>query len=306
MARFGLFLSYPIHISGVCRRFKIDEYKKSPWLFSSVSSITLSAVHMLIMSTDFLTELSLMLIWCSWHWEICLLASRLMITPSDSLISQWMTGHTAGRASNLCGNIPVKGYIYCPEFDGSLLDRFRFSMIYCCHPLSLPWAITSRHSHGAKISLSSRLQYPRGRFAFPGVSNRKIFTLPYLINEKADRTLFRVHSYFFVRESDYWKQELGDAVDEPLKKGQDVRNSIPLDETPSDFAWFLWVFYNRCVLLPRKRQGKDNPTDQLSWWLHQGYSPRLEDDIAHCCEMGVWTSQGARCSPLGECRYRPR
>jgi len=93
----------------------------------------------------------------------------------------------------------------------------------------------------------------------------KISTSLYLTNEKADKTLFRVHSYFFVRESDYWKEELGDAVDEPLKKGQDVRNSIILDETPSDFAWFLWVFYNMCVLLPRKRQGKDNPTDQLFW-----------------------------------------
>jgi len=97
------------------------------------------------------------------------------------------------------------------------------------------------------------------------MSYRKISTLLYLINEKADKTLFKVHSYFFVRESGFWKEELGDAGDEPLKKGQDVRNAIVLDETPSDFAWFLWVFYNRYVLFPRKRQGKNNPTDQLSW-----------------------------------------
>lgn len=193
-----------------------------------------------------------MFIWCSWHWEICLLASRLMITPLDSFISQWMTGGTPRVG------LPISVEIYHSKaifIVPNLMVCWTGSgfMIHCCHPLSLPWAITFRRSHGAKITLSSRLQYSRGRFAFPGVSNRKIFTLPYLINEKADRTLFRVHSYFFVRESDYWKQELGDAVDEPLKKGQDVRNSIPLDETPSDFAWFLWVFYNRCVLLPRKK-----------------------------------------------------
>jgi len=87
--------------------------------------------------------------------------------------------------------------------------------------------------------------------------HRKISTWLYLINNKVDKTFFRVHSYFFTRESDFWKEELGDDLDKPLKKGQDVRNPVVLDETPDDFAWFLWVFYNRYVLTSsEKSEGK--------------------------------------------------
>ncbi|KAF5355102.1 hypothetical protein D9756_005770 [Leucocoprinus leucothites] len=64
---------------------------------------------------------------------------------------------------------------------------------------------------------------------------------------RADKTHFRIHSYFFVRESKYWRDELVGPTspgDETLKKGQDEKNAFAIDETPTDFAQFLWVFYN--------------------------------------------------------------
>lgn len=77
-----------------------------------------------------------------------------------------------------------------------------------------------------------------------------------------DKKLFRVHSYFFTRESKHWKDELVGPIspgDGPLKKGQDEKNAILIDgEKPEDFARFLWVFYNKCVLhslKPGRKQG---------------------------------------------------
>ncbi|KAJ3559850.1 hypothetical protein NP233_g11159 [Leucocoprinus birnbaumii] len=65
---------------------------------------------------------------------------------------------------------------------------------------------------------------------------------------RVDKTIFRIHSYFFVRESQYWKDELAGPVspgDEQLKKGMDEQNAIIIEEEkPEDFAQFLWVFYN--------------------------------------------------------------
>jgi hypothetical protein len=58
--------------------------------------------------------------------------------------------------------------------------------------------------------------------------------------------LYRVHSYFFLRESAFWKRELigpGDAGDK-LLKGNNSTNAIILEEDPKDFDRFLWVFYN--------------------------------------------------------------
>lgn len=63
---------------------------------------------------------------------------------------------------------------------------------------------------------------------------------------KAEKTLFRVHSYFFVRESKHWEEVLVYPEGEP-RKGQDVKNPFVLEEEPEDFAQFLWVFYNKYV-----------------------------------------------------------
>ncbi|KAF7768693.1 hypothetical protein Agabi119p4_7936 [Agaricus bisporus var. burnettii] len=59
--------------------------------------------------------------------------------------------------------------------------------------------------------------------------------------------LYRVHSYFFLRESAFWKRELvgsSTAPDAPLLQGNDSTNAIILEEDPKDFDCFLWVFYN--------------------------------------------------------------
>ncbi|KAJ3553442.1 hypothetical protein NP233_g12643 [Leucocoprinus birnbaumii] len=65
---------------------------------------------------------------------------------------------------------------------------------------------------------------------------------------RVDKTIFRIHSYFFLRESKYWNDELVGPIspgDEKLKNGQDEKNAIVIDdEKPEDLAQFLWVFYN--------------------------------------------------------------
>ena len=62
-----------------------------------------------------------------------------------------------------------------------------------------------------------------------------------------DNTLFRIHSYFFRRESQNWRNLLGTTTtgrtaDAPLI----LNNEFPLRPlaTPSLFANFRWVFYN--------------------------------------------------------------
>ncbi|KAJ3557081.1 hypothetical protein NP233_g11832 [Leucocoprinus birnbaumii] len=62
------------------------------------------------------------------------------------------------------------------------------------------------------------------------------------------RTHFRVHSYFFRRESKYWSRRLAGPVspgDEPRLPGTHESTAFVVeDEDPEDFATFLWVFYN--------------------------------------------------------------
>jgi hypothetical protein len=76
-----------------------------------------------------------------------------------------------------------------------------------------------------------------------------------LSKQVQDQILFRVHSHFFIRESNYWKKELvpvrahRDGVDEPLRKGGNRADCFEIkDVNPSDFARLLWVFYNVYVI----------------------------------------------------------
>lgn len=65
---------------------------------------------------------------------------------------------------------------------------------------------------------------------------------------QAGQTRFRVHSYFFTRESEYWRQLLKPPVspgDEQKRPGSHERNPFPLSESAEDFADFLWIFYNQ-------------------------------------------------------------
>ncbi|KAF5354946.1 hypothetical protein D9756_005641 [Leucocoprinus leucothites] len=61
------------------------------------------------------------------------------------------------------------------------------------------------------------------------------------------RTHFRVHSYFFRRESKYWNARLAGPVspgDNPKPPGTHESTAFLVNEDPEDFATFLWVFYN--------------------------------------------------------------
>ena len=62
-----------------------------------------------------------------------------------------------------------------------------------------------------------------------------------------ESTLFRIHSYFFTRESRMWRHSLGNTTkgresNNPLDLNTDVYPFSPI--IPTDFASFLWVFYN--------------------------------------------------------------
>jgi hypothetical protein len=64
---------------------------------------------------------------------------------------------------------------------------------------------------------------------------------------KVDNTLFRVHLYFFTRESDLWRNLLGSTTqgrtaNHPIDLVQQL-NCYPTP-TADTFANFLWVFYN--------------------------------------------------------------
>ena len=64
---------------------------------------------------------------------------------------------------------------------------------------------------------------------------------------RVHNTLFRVHSYFFVRESEAWRNLIGSTT-----KGKTANDPIVIHDdicllpriTPADFANLLWVFYN--------------------------------------------------------------
>src|SRR5271155_2022952 len=62
-----------------------------------------------------------------------------------------------------------------------------------------------------------------------------------------DNTLFRIHSYFFRRESQNWRNLLGTTTTGRMADAPLILNDeFPLcpPATPSLFTNFLWVFYN--------------------------------------------------------------
>jgi hypothetical protein len=68
-------------------------------------------------------------------------------------------------------------------------------------------------------------------------------------NQQVDNTLFRVHRYFFIRDSSWFWEELP----YPLPPGETTEGSsekrpfVLEDITREEFALFLWVFYNPFV-----------------------------------------------------------
>jgi hypothetical protein len=68
---------------------------------------------------------------------------------------------------------------------------------------------------------------------------------------QAENHVFRVHRYFFERESIYFKGKLATpASPGSTRQGTNESNAIALDDVGAhEFARFLWVFYNPCVAL---------------------------------------------------------
>lgn len=58
--------------------------------------------------------------------------------------------------------------------------------------------------------------------------------------------MFRVHSYFFQRESQYFRDIMGEQPSVgQLRRGEADNTAIMIKEvTVEQFAKFLWVFYN--------------------------------------------------------------
>ena len=123
---------------------------------------------------------------------------------------------------------------------------FRFPFIPSF--LSVILSITMSVSHYVE-STSSQAVNTRPNSPALRIHNHPEYYLPggdlFLLN---DATLFRVHSYFFTRESRFWRNLLGNT-----SKGREANNPIDLHiDTPfvlppvtaEHFASFLWVFYN--------------------------------------------------------------
>jgi hypothetical protein len=63
-------------------------------------------------------------------------------------------------------------------------------------------------------------------------------------------TLFRVHGYFFSRESSFFNKKLNPASPGDVREGTNDNDPVVLKDVSSDeFAKLLWVFYNPCVLI---------------------------------------------------------
>ncbi|KXN93057.1 hypothetical protein AN958_10405 [Leucoagaricus sp. SymC.cos] len=69
-----------------------------------------------------------------------------------------------------------------------------------------------------------------------------------------EQILFRVHSYFFWRESKHWRKELlgsnagpeAERSDDPVLRGNSISKPFIIGNVKStDFIQFLRVFYNR-------------------------------------------------------------
>lgn len=78
---------------------------------------------------------------------------------------------------------------------------------------------------------------------------QKIFSSGADTVQQVGRYHFRVHRYFFERESNYFQRELlAPAAPGGQRSGISETSSIVLSDVgPEEFARFLWVFYNPYV-----------------------------------------------------------
>ncbi|KAL4245353.1 hypothetical protein ABKN59_009791 [Abortiporus biennis] len=91
--------------------------------------------------------------------------------------------------------------------------------------------------------------------------------------------LFRVHRYFFERESAWFREKLGvPAAAGQTAKGSSDANPYPLDDVNADdFVRFLWVFYNPVYSI------YDATVDDWEAILKQAYDWRFAEVKKLCC-----------------------
>lgn len=62
---------------------------------------------------------------------------------------------------------------------------------------------------------------------------------------KVDNVKFRVHSFFFTRDSEKFRQHITSSVGPDQPRPGSAENPISItNTTPTEFAKFLYVFYN--------------------------------------------------------------
>lgn len=67
------------------------------------------------------------------------------------------------------------------------------------------------------------------------------------VRPQVENHLYRIHSYFFERESLFFRQKLNSSTSsgDQQELGSNDHNAYTLEDIKSeDFARFLWVFYN--------------------------------------------------------------
>ncbi|KAF5321960.1 hypothetical protein D9619_002080 [Psilocybe cf. subviscida] len=63
--------------------------------------------------------------------------------------------------------------------------------------------------------------------------------------KKTQQTMFRVHSYFFSRESPVFNRRINPASPGNIREGSNDKDPVVLEDVAAeDFEKFLWVFYN--------------------------------------------------------------
>ena len=73
---------------------------------------------------------------------------------------------------------------------------------------------------------------------------------------QVEQTAFRVHRFFFERDSPYFHRLLNPAIPGDEKKGTSDLDPLVIDDVPlEEFEMFLWIFYNPCVRIV----GGDSP-----------------------------------------------
>lgn len=61
---------------------------------------------------------------------------------------------------------------------------------------------------------------------------------------QVENTVFRLHRYFFERESDYFRDRLGPPSEGDSEDGTPNSPYIIHDVKTDDFAHFVWVWYS--------------------------------------------------------------